>query len=172
MPSKLSFELLDKLLTRLKNTTDRSPVNLMNTRNMDSDFIDLSDRDWSIMLSKLLADKMIETTYLFAEPLDPNSNKAIHYFITFNGVMLLEMEGGYAGRLRKQRFSENRQSLMTTLIAVGTFLMMIFVGWQGYLIYNQKPYVFYNNKPDNKIVQPKKLPDSLQKQKVLIQSKK
>ena len=172
MPLKASFELLDKLLTRLKDTTDESPVNLVNTKYGDKDFVGLSDKDWSIMVSKLKADKMIGIKKGFAEPLDPSSNKTIDFFITFDGLMLLEMEGGYSGRLKTQRSSADHQLLLTRLIAVGTFLMMIFVGWQVYLSYHQKHCVYYDNNLDNKTEQSKKLPDSFRKSKVLIQTKK
>jgi len=92
------LKILDDFLRALSNSTQEKPINLAELKAQYSNFRDISDRDWEAMRLKLYNDKMITFIKKSRNLNNPNSTFFNAYFITFNGLLLLNYENGYEGR--------------------------------------------------------------------------
>jgi hypothetical protein len=95
-----SLQLLDQLLKILENVTEKNAVDLEDIRSKYPIFQtnNLPDRNWETMRKKLYDEKMIDFIKKPSNSTIPNDDTFDAYFITFNGLLLLEYEYGYEGR--------------------------------------------------------------------------
>jgi hypothetical protein len=126
MYSPASYAILDDFLKALKNYTQEQALpqpTLLGSK----PFLNLSSRDKDGCIKKLIKDGFIEQT-TFTEV---GGLILPAYFITFEGLMLLE-EDGYVGRLQMQKAIFAHQDKLAVLvanltrwIAVGTALAAV-----------------------------------------------
>lgn len=123
----LSYKTLDDVLAVLEQTTSSNPIpsseifkNFPNLQNNQH------HRDRRAILDKLQYDefvgclKSVFIIHRFPDDLPL-------YFISFNGLLLLQDEG-YVGRRKKEKFSKFLQLSLTIMIAIGTLAAAAFSG--------------------------------------------
>lgn len=140
------FKLLDTFLKTIAETTIKNPLELDIIKLNNDTLKEISDRDWNIIVTKLLDDKMI--TSIIKEYNSVYQYNA--YFITFDGLLLLEFENGYYGRYIKQQSETERiksleniqkkNSSWIVLLTALTFLAAAVSCWTNILTYQNQKY--------------------------------
>lgn len=160
----LSYQILDMILHIMKTTTEDRPLTFDEVLNNLPEDIRLSNRDRSVIRKKLKDDKYIDTVI---PVVNSGLGQIEHEFITFEGLMLLEMEGGYTGKIRSEQFLAAHQLKLTRLITVGTVGAALFACLQLMLnIVDDNSKVQKANlspiKSDTTFLPPRKLPATVQ----------
>lgn len=130
--ANLSHQILDDVLKIIEASTEDSPIDLeimLKTR-----FLSLPNRDVKVIMDKLRKENLIDCV-IPNKNTDDNGRQDFvkgreYYFITFEGLMLLQ-EGGYVGRLireerenirvaaleESQKENSNRLTYLTGILA-------------------------------------------------------
>jgi len=129
----INYQILDSVLNYLKDSTEEFPKH----EDQIFEIFDINLRDKKIILQKLVDDGYIQTLFF---------NGSQTYYISFNGILLIDEEGGYSGRLKREKdlVSFNQKILIqnrnfTQIIAWATVLSTLFSCISLINSCNQKP---------------------------------
>jgi hypothetical protein len=118
----LTYELLDEILSIISSATPDIPTS--------SELIfkdhSLPSRDREVILQKLMKEGLIDFM-MSTQSIHKLPNGVKLYFITFDGILLLQ-KGGYAKKKRREICLNKYKVIIASAAAVGAILAAIFSG--------------------------------------------
>ena len=119
---------LDEVLKILSDTTESNPIEWTLLKYLNPSLSIITNRNWEAIRRKLVADKMIDFVKEKTNNLIPDSKEEERYFITIDGLLLLEFEDGYAGRYNSTQSESNRIKSLEKWQGRYSLILSIFTG--------------------------------------------
>jgi hypothetical protein len=87
------YSILDHILRTLKDTTEETPLNDLETLNKAGLLMDIGNRDKYLIIEKLKKDEYIGVVKTRIDSSNVNSAEEDRYFITFEGILFIRKDG-------------------------------------------------------------------------------